>query len=88
MIDPGRTSRSAEEGPGRREFSTGALAFPGEEGTLGERRSRLYALCGFRSNQAKGAQKVDGSAPLLPLPRNPGISNSDDEIAAGLGRKP
>jgi hypothetical protein len=42
----------------------------------------------FRSNQAKGAQKVDGSAPLLPLPRNPGISNSDDEIAAGLGREP
>jgi len=37
----------------------------------------------FRTNQAKGAQKVDGSAPLLPLPRNPGISNSDDEIAAG-----
>jgi hypothetical protein len=36
---------------------------------------------------SKGAQTGDGSAPLFPFPpRTPGISNSDDEIAAGLGR--
>ena len=65
-------------------ISTGALAFPGDQGDRWGSATLDYRRC--RSNQAKGAQKVDGSAPLLPLPRNPGISNSDDEIAAGLGR--
>ena len=68
-------------------LSTGALAFSrGSGGTLG---NAAHDYKRFRSNQAKGAQKGDSSAPPLPVPlhlRKEKISNSDDEIAAGLGR--
>jgi len=70
-------------GPGEQGNSTGALAFPGGVlGTLGERRSY------YRRPELPTAKgRRTGCAPFPLPPRTPGISNSDDKIAAGLGRE-
>jgi hypothetical protein len=91
MIDPGRTSRSAEEGPGGRKSRTGALAFPGDQGGSWGTPLTIISAAVFRSNSSKkGRRRPDLCAPtpLLKCPhtRKEKISNSDDEIAAGLGR--
>src|SRR5262245_13570723 len=78
MINPSRT----EEGPGRRGSRPGPSVPWGSGGSLGERRSHY---------KQRGANR-DGSAPLFPFLKCPHtrkekISNSDDEIAAWLGRE-
>jgi hypothetical protein len=60
------SKRKARE---RGEFSTAALALPGIGGTLGN-ATHIISVVLFQPMldfQAKGAQKVDGSAPVLPL---------------------
>src|SRR5260370_33145224 len=59
---------TAEEGPGRGEFSTGALAFRGVEGLLGERRSRLYAQWHSVPTQSKGARTALTLGHYCPAP--------------------
>src|SRR5262245_57144833 len=66
------------------------LSVPG--GSSGETPVTIISAVVFCSNQAKGAQKEWLGAPT-PLPKCPHtrkgkISNSGDEIAAGLGREP
>ena len=68
MIDPGRTSRSAEEGPGEGEISTGALAFPGVPGMSGG--TPVTIISGL-PNQAKGAQTAENSYVFGPSGRRP-----------------
>src|SRR5262249_12634812 len=62
--------------PGEEWISTGALAFPGDHGGVRERRPHYKRRA---LPIAKGRRTE--TAPLFPLA--PGISNSDDEIAAG-----
>jgi hypothetical protein len=54
------------------------LAFPGYEGMLGGNAASHYKR--RISHSKRGAERC---APLRFLPEPPGISNRDDEIAAG-----
>jgi hypothetical protein len=82
--------RKAPEG---REYliSSGALAFPGVRGDCWGNAGHDYKRGGIPFQPRKGAQKEWLCAPI-PLPKCPHtrkgkISNSDDEITAGLGRE-
>jgi len=74
---------SAEEGPGREGNLNRGLSVPGG---LGDMRGTPVDIISdhFCSTHSKGAQ--NSSAPLS-ASSTPGISNNDDEIAAGLGRE-
>src|SRR5262245_64220831 len=73
---------TAEEGPGRVAQPQG-LAFPGDQGDCWGNATHIIS---------KGAQNRDSSTPPFPPPKCPHtppeeeVSNSDDEIAACLGR--
>jgi hypothetical protein len=80
MIDPGRTSRSAEEGPGRSGILDRGLSVPwGSGGSLGERRS-YYKRGGIPvPTKQKGRRTVIALRPFPLPPRVPArISNKVD----------
>src|SRR4029450_13799941 len=63
MIDPARTSRSAEEGPGRRgNLNRGLASSRGSRGCWGN-AAHDYKRGGIMFQPSKRAQKDDGSAP-------------------------
>src|SRR5262245_50225487 len=87
-LDRNTAARRQRKAPGEEWISTGALAFPGTGGVGGERRLTYKR----RAPIAKGRSRVERFCAPAPLPKCPHtrkekISNSDDEIAAGLGQE-
>jgi hypothetical protein len=80
MIDPGRTSRSAEEGPGGRKSRTGALAFPGDQGGCWGNAAHNYKRSGipFQLKQ-KGAQEAGPLRPYSPSQVSPHTEGEDQQ---------
>src|SRR5258708_3537211 len=74
---------TAEEGTGRGEFSTGALAFRGVEGLLGERRSRLYAQWYSVPTKQKGRRRSMTLRPYFPSPAPPGSAIATMKLRLG-----
>jgi hypothetical protein len=85
MIDPGRTSRSAEEGPGRRGIlDRGPSVLPGDWGVLGN-AAHIISVQFQPSKRGAEGRRLCAPSPLPKCPhtRKEKISNATMKLRLG-----